>query len=371
MTQQAKPRILYIDNLRTFLITLVILMHLAITYGSPTGLWYIHEGIVDLPMGFAYVIFLAVCQAFFMGLLFLLAGYFTPPSYDRKGAGRFLADRALRLGIPILFFIALIDPLMMYALDGFKTPLLNFISSNPFVGLGFGPLWFIEALLFFVIAYVVWRAIKPNPTKARGSPSNLGILLFGLLLSAVSFAVRLVFPIGYTLAIPNFQIPFFPQYIALFVVGLIAYRGNWIQSMPKSTGQLWGKIAIGLLLLTPIIIIYGTNSGGLGVFAGGLTWQSASYAFWEQLFAVAVCVSLTVWFRERLNNQNRFLKALSDSSYGAYILHAPILIYFAIALQGVEMPLILKFAVVSPVAVALCFGTAYLIRKIPYADRIL
>jgi len=72
-----------------------------------------------------------------------------------------------------------------------------------------------------------------------------------------------------------------------------------------------------------------------------------------------------------LNSQNRFLKALSDSSYGAYILHAPILIYLAIALQSVEMPLMLKFAVVSPVAVALCFGTAYLVRKIPKANRVL
>jgi len=249
-----RPRFFFIDNLRVFLIILVILVHLAITYGSPTGLWYIHEGIVDLPLGFVYVVFLAVCQAFFMGLLFLLAGYFTPPSYDRKGAGIFLADRALRLGIPIFIFIALIDPLMMYALDGFKTPLLNFILSDPFVGLGFGPLWFIEALLFFVIAYVVWRAVKPNPTKARGIPGNRSILLFGLLLGAASFAVRLVFPIGYTLTIPNFQIPFFPQYIALLIVGLMAYRGNWIQSMPKSTGQLWGKIALGLLLLTPVIM---------------------------------------------------------------------------------------------------------------------
>jgi glucan biosynthesis protein C len=346
-------------------------VHLAITYGSPTGLWYIHEGIVGLPMGFAYVVFLAVNQAFFMGLLFLFAGYFTPASYDRKGAGIFLADKALRLGIPIAIFIALIDPLMIYALNGFQTPLLNYILSNPFAGLGFGPLWFIEALLFFTFAYMVWRIFKPNPTKPRPLPSNRAILLFGLLLGAVSFAVRLVLPIGYVLVIPNFQIPFFPQYIALFIVGLMAYRGNWIQSMPKSTGRLWGKIALGMLLVFPVIIVVGTYSGGLGSFGGGWTWQAAAYAFWEQLFCIAVSVGLTVWFREKLNKQNRFSKAMAESSYGAYLLQAPILVYLAVALQGLEMPLMLKFAVVSPVAVALCFGAAYLVRKIPKADRVL
>jgi len=94
----------------------------SITYGAPTGSWYIHEGIVDLPVGFVYVFFLAANQAFFMGLLFLLAGYFTPSAYDRKGAGLFLADRALRLTIPIPVFIFLITPLMKYALNGFQDP---------------------------------------------------------------------------------------------------------------------------------------------------------------------------------------------------------------------------------------------------------
>lgn len=371
MQQTAKPRLYFADNLRTFLIVLVILQHLAITYGSPTGMWYIHEGIVDLPAGFVYVVFLAVNQAFFMGLLFLLAGYFTPGSYDRKGAGPFLGDRALRLAIPIAVFIFLINPIMAYAINGFQVPLQDYLMSNPFVGLGFGPLWFIEALLFFTFAYMAWRIIKPSPTKPRPVPSNRAILLFGLLLGAVSFALRTVLPIGYVLAIPGFQIPFFPQYIALFIVGLIAYRSNWIQSMPKSAGQLWGKISVGLLLVFPVIVVTGTYAGGLGSFAGGWTWQAAAYAFWEQMFCIAVSVGLIVWFREKFNTQNRFTKALAESSYGAYLIQAPILVYLAIALQNVEMPLLLKFAIVSPFAVGLCFGTAYLLRKIPKADNIL
>jgi fucose 4-O-acetylase-like acetyltransferase len=156
---------------------LVTLQHLAITYGAPTGLWYIHEGIVDLPAGFGYVFFLAANQAFFMGLLFLFAGYFTPPSYDRKGAGLFIADRALRLTLPIPIFIFLIDPLMKYALNGFQGNLLSLFLSSPLDGLGFGPLWFIEALFYFTVAYLVWRAIKPNPTNAHSIPNNRAMLL--------------------------------------------------------------------------------------------------------------------------------------------------------------------------------------------------
>ncbi len=372
MAQTPKPRLYFIDNLRAFLIILVILQHLAITYGAPTGLWYIHEGIVELPMGFIYVFFLAANQAFFMGLLFLFAGYFTPSSYDRKGPGLFIADRALRLTIPIAIFIFLIDPLMKYALDGFQGNLLNLILSNPFVGLGFGPLWFIEALFYFTIVYIVWRVIKPNPTKARSIPRNRTILLFGSLLGLVSFAVRLVFPIGYSFDLLGFQIPFFPQYIALFVVGFLAYRGNWVSTMPNETGRLWGKAAVALFLLMPVLFTVGSFGFiGLGPFGGGWTWQAVAFAFWEQIFCIAVCVGLTVWFREKLNTQNRFSKAVTESSYAAYILQAPILVYLAIALQSVQMPLLLKFVVVSPIAVALCFLVAFVIRKIPLADKVL
>ena len=52
-----------------------------------------------------------------MGLLFLIAGYFTPRAYDRKGAGPFLIDRLKRLGIPLLFYEVVILPMISYPLD--------------------------------------------------------------------------------------------------------------------------------------------------------------------------------------------------------------------------------------------------------------
>jgi len=37
-------------------------------------------------------------------------------------------------------------------------------------------------------------------------------------------------------------------------------------------------------------------------------------------FLVVVSIGLTVWFREKLNIQNRFTKALTENSYGGYLL---------------------------------------------------
>jgi glucan biosynthesis protein C len=375
--EKPKTRLFFLDNLRVLPITLAILVHLTITYGSPTGSWYYHEGLVGLPLGAIYVLFQAASQAFFMGLLFLISGYFTPASFDRKGSKQFLKDKLIRLGIPLLIFAVFIEPVMDYALalsgGWFHGSFLDFLGYfvTHFSGLPVGPLWFVLALLFFSVAYLGWRFFSTKPTKAYEIPRNRVIFSFALLLGVVTFGVRLVVPQGWNFTLLNFQLPYFPQYIALFIVGLVAFRGNWFVTTPKQMGQLWLRVALVLLLFLPVLFVAGSATGDVSSFLGGLNWQAAAYAFWEQLFAVAVCIGLIVWFREKMNFQNRFTKALSDSSYAAYILQAPILVFLALSLQSIQMPLMIKFAVISPMAVSLCFLTAFLVRKIPKADKVL
>jgi len=107
-----RPRLFYIDNLRILLIVLVVLHHLAITYGAP-GDWPYREGQPDMVASVVFALFGAINQAFIMGFFFMISGFFTPGSYDRKGGGPFLKDRLLRLGIPVLFYIVIIDPLVV------------------------------------------------------------------------------------------------------------------------------------------------------------------------------------------------------------------------------------------------------------------
>ncbi len=95
-------RTFFIDRLRVVLTALVIVHHTAITYGGAGGWFYREVTDAALPSSRALTVLCAVNQAFFMGLFFLLAGYFTPSSLARKGTGPFLWDRLLRLGVPLL-----------------------------------------------------------------------------------------------------------------------------------------------------------------------------------------------------------------------------------------------------------------------------
>ncbi len=141
--------------------------------------------------------------------------------------------------------------------------------------------------------------------------------------------------------------------------------------LPAKSGMLWLRLAAVLLAVFLGMLSLAAMTGTVGLFFGGLTWQAAFFAFWEQLFAVAVSIGLIVLFREKFNFQNRFAKALSDNSYAAYILQTPILVGLALGLATIEMPLALKFLVVAPLGVALCFIIAYLVRKIPKVNSVL
>jgi len=193
-----------------------------------------------------------------------------------------------------------------------------------------------------------------------------------LLLAVATFLVRLPFPMdGYWFGPLNLQFGFFAQYIALFVLGLIAYRRNWLVGLPDKTGLLWLRLAVALIVLwAPMMLINGAVDGKVW-FKGGANWQAALYAVWESFLCVSMCLGLIYAFRRYLNYTGKIGGFLVPNAYTAYLIHAPIITYLAVAVQGVMLYPLLKWALVAPVAVALCFGLGALIRKIPGADRVL
>jgi hypothetical protein len=99
-----------IDALRAGTTLLVVLHHTAITYGAIGG-WYYKETLTDGSLSSMLLVFFCTLnQAWFMGLFFLLAGYYTPPSLQAKGAWRYLRDRLQRLGIPLIVYGFIIGP---------------------------------------------------------------------------------------------------------------------------------------------------------------------------------------------------------------------------------------------------------------------
>ncbi len=377
-----RPRLLFVDNLRILLITLVIMMHLAITYGGE-GSWFYNEDRADTLTSTVLTLYNATAQSFFMGLLFLLSTYLTVGSYDRKGPGRFLKDRFLRLGIPLLVYEFIIHPLQAYPLIQAGAPDVEGPFSDFLVRyytsfhIGSGPLWFVETLLIFALVYTAVRLASGPPTgsepKTAAAPGAGAILACAVVLGVLTFIVRIRLPIGWAIVPLNLQLPFFVQYIAMLTVGVLAYRRDWLARMPRATGRLWLIVALVLVtvVLPVLFVLGGALQGDVSRFTGGWHWQAFAYAMWEQLLGLAMMVGLIVLFREYLNRQGKLAKEASAASYTAYIIHVPVLILCTLAVRNIAIYPLLKFALAALILVPTCFALGAALRRLPLARRIL
>lgn len=376
---QAASRLRFIDNIRTMLTIQVILFHLLITYAG-VGDWMYMEGRADFVTGALGAWLVTASQAYFMGLFLLISAYFIPGSYDRKGAKQFLTDRLSRLGIPLAIYSFLLHPLLIYIqrVYFYGQPWWGYFPGQYFKDegiIGSGPLWFVATLLIFSLCYVGWRLWRPRTRPmtpvVTPFPGNRTIILFALLLGLVSFLVRLWRPIGWTFEPLNLKLSFFAQYIALFVIGLLAYRNDWLRSLPARTGQRWLWVAILMVFVFwPLFIIGGTEQG-VEAYMGGWHWQALGYAFWEAWLCVSMCIGLIYAFRRYGDHQGQWAAFLSRNAYTAYIIHAPVITLLALAVHDVMLYPLLKFVFVALVALPLCFALSHLIRKLPYADQVL
>ena len=378
-------RLFFIDHLRASLVILVVLHHLALVYGAGAPFYYVEPPANDSLSFLVLLVFILVNQSWFMGALFLLAGYFTPGSFDRKGPGSFLKDRLLRLGIPLIIFIFVLSPisnlglyLMPASLTGITTPLTW--QTFPYLAyLDWGPLWFVAMLLIFDFGYAAWRMLTRNRTASPVSdpapPSYLGIGIFILALALVSYLFRIIIPMGKeVLDFPTLS--YLPQYLSLFVLGTVASHYNWFRTLPSSMGVIGFVTAVVAgVLLFPLAFsghLFSLRlTPALANLMGHGHWRAAVYALWDSIFAVGMCLGLITLFRRFFNEQERFGRFLSQHSYSVYIIHIPIIVFLAFALRGIELEPLLKFGMAAVIVVPTCFAVAYIVRKIPRVLRIL
>lgn len=366
----SSSKINYIDNLRVLLTILVILHHTCITYGAPGG-WYYYDKTSDETATIFMTLFVAVNQSFFMGFFFFLSALFTEPSYIKKSVVQFMLDRLKRLGLPLLFYFFIFSPVLNFIIYrlGYNKPIT---LAQYFKGIGIGVMWFVAALLFFTLLYVIYMQLRgKEEVRTYRLPGNNKILFFALVLGIISFIIRIFFPVGWVFQLLGFQFAHFTQYVALFIAGIIASRNKWLNEMDSARGKHWRKLALLLILAFPLLyaIKVVTNSP-LESFQGNGTWQSFIVAVWEQLTGISIIMALLATAKYRWNYTTPLLSRSARAAYATYILHPFIVVLAALILKHWQIEPALKFLIAAPVVVPVSFVLGSLITKLPVIKNV-
>ena len=359
-------RLPWIDNLRALMIILVVMVHAGVTYSGIGSWYYVENKNIGLGSSIFFAFFQGFNQAYFMSLLFMIAGYFTQRSLTTKSTGKFVSSRLSRLGIPLIIYIFFIHPLYVKLIKP-NLDLIKFYQTG-IINLSFlswtGPTWFLEALLIFSLIYTaLFKTTLYSKINIPFGLKTINVIILILFITIFAFFTRLFLPIGSD--VMNLQLEYFPAYIVMFTFGIFAYNHNIFEQIDHRAGKKWilTSIVVGIPLWMLVIFFSGATKGEMLIF-GGLNWPAFFYALWESFFCLTFILGIAGIFRERFNEQNTIQKFITDNAFGVFVFHAPVLITVSLLLKSIILSPVIKFFMISTVVIPLTFILSWPIRRI-------
>jgi hypothetical protein len=389
--ESERIRLIFLDNLKIFFVILVIFTHVMVTYGG-RGSWYYYATLnetfpVDIVATIALYMIAGIAAIFLpsiMGLFFLMGGFFTPKSFERKGAASFWKERLLRLGIPVLLYVLVVNPAIYYLLavqgvEPWSSTLVagsfleyylsNFQSLPHFVRFitTFAITWFLVVLLILTAVYTIWNRISMSDAIRQRIPDELPIpkfvylLLLTIGLGVLSFIIRIPFPIEqWPLGLP---IGYMIQYLMMFSVGVVAVRYGWIDQMRRHHVKVWAATisTVVILYFTYFFVFVGVEAD-YTLFFGGLNQEALVFALVDNIICMGMIFVLIKLFYAKFNAGGVRQKFLADNSYLVYLIHPFIVIPVSLGIASWVLSPLVKLSIVVPVSIILCYLITYLIR---------
>jgi hypothetical protein len=326
-----KPKLYFIDNMKIFLTLMVVNTHTTQVFlgiapfavkGTPSYYNTFMSTLNELN------------QAYFMALFFLLSGYFVPASLDRKGLRMFIKDKMKRLGLPAIMWYLGLGQVMFFLIDSAFG-----LASHYNFNIHNGPQWFILWLLAFSVMYALLAQRFSCPRWVQ-LPGTCGLVSIGLVLGFLQFVFSTYFNIweGRNIFLLN---PYFAQtpfYVAFFAAGIAAKRNGWLHQLANfSSSSLWALRSLAVIFAA-LIIFSKQWQEWLTASANEATAMEHASNFWLMLFVLGVvqCVFGVVvsvlgveLFHRCLNcGGGSIHRFLTDSIYGVYLFHYPVVMFF-------------------------------------------
>ena len=297
----------YIDNLRSIVVLMVIIYHVAYIFnsvGPPKNIKTI--GILAFD-GICYVLY-----PWIMTLLFLLAGISARYALQKKTVSQFLKERIQKLLIPLLGGILLLGWVNVWLeyrhVDMFEGNYLR--VTLKYLSLMTGPLWFNIELLFVVIIAAFLKNIdkKDRIWLFAGKATILILLLLAIPFWRASYLFNIPVIIVFRNGI----------YLFVFLTGYYFFSHEKV--IKRITKYRYIFLVSGILLgIAETYCFWGKN----------FTMDSYLQHPLTNLYAWIMMMALLGIAKVHLNFTNCFLDYLKSRSFYWYLSHYPIMALFA------------------------------------------
>jgi glucan biosynthesis protein C len=301
-----------------------------------------------------------------------------------KNSLKFLSDRLLRLGLPMIPSILVLMPVALY-------PVYLVTATDPtladywhqFQGLPFwpcGPQWFLWQLLILSTVAAALHRAYPSWGEQLGklaASSRTDPVRFIVILVAASALAYVPLALFYS-PWAWFQFGAFafqwcrPLHYAVYFFagaavgaygldrGLLATDGALVRRWPIALAAAVAGLA---LWVTPTALIM--ENGNAGPF-----WLQLAANLGFVVCCASGCLSVMAICIRFATGRRRWLDSLSASAYGMYLVHYPFVVWMQYALLNAPLPAIAKAAIVFAVTVTLSWATVAALRNIPLGARL-
>lgn len=352
MSGEVMERKIYLDNIRTFTVLLVVVYHVAYLFNSagvPSNLPI--RGIPGVD-GLCYFVY-----PWFMCLLFLTAGISARYSLQRRDDKRFAKERTQKLMVPFfggVFLLAwvigwvnshYVDMFGGRAVPGFVRYLVYCLSI--------GPLWF---LLELFAASMILLLLRKADRKDRlwQSAGRCGL----------PFLILLVLPVwgsSFLLNVPVVTVFRNGIYWFLFLLGYFVFSHKEVLVKIKKAAVPLLAVAV-VLGCAEVVFFWGENYTLDACLQHPLTNLYA----WMMILAILGCA------QKWLDFETPFTKYLKKRSFAIYVSHYPILsaaAYFLVTRFHPPMPAVYPILLGSVFFLTILFCEA--VDRIPVVRYLL
>ena len=340
-------RIHFLDNLRTFMIFLVILYHAGGVYES-SGIWASFWLVDDPSTNNLAGILNLIIDICVMPTIFFISGFFTPFSLKNRNGLAFLKSRIKRLIVPwiiaVLTLIPLYKIIFLYSRNLPQESWTSYFHwSNGIWSQNW--LWFLPVLFLFDMLYLLFSKANINISIITLKKAVFAIFLIGLF---YSFCMSIFKFQGWTKTIViDFQNERLLIYFMTFLLGSLCYKLKIFESKWKNKRLyiLINCIAWIPLNLYLFLIIYSFIKPGDFIFSEFVDRLLIWFSFHLSLLSLLYIFINT--FRYYVNKQGKVSKELNKNSYNVYIIHVIIIGGIALTMLNTEIPSLLKYFILT------------------------